>query len=123
LVVGKSLTIIVGGNAESDFGELFSGKHLSEIKQPRNALYLDSFEQLNKIVSPKRMDLLRYLMDADSENNPKSVSQIAIELGRHQEAISRDIATLRKLGLVMLKKIKQTVYVIPQYNCINIKIC
>ncbi len=118
----KTLTILIGGNMEADFKELFSRKPLKEIRQPKNTLYLNSYEQLNKLLSPKRMDLLHYLIEFQSGKKPKSVSRIAKELNRHQEAISRDINYLKNLGLVSLKKFRQTVYALPIYSKVNIQI-
>lgn len=119
----NSLTILVGGDIESDYKELFSGKPLSEISQPQNTLYLESYEQLDRLLSPAKIDLFRFLVENQSEGKPKSVSQIAKELDRHQEAISRDINCLKKLGLVALKRFKQTVYAFPLYSSIEIKVC
>ena len=118
----RALTIIIGGDMESDYDELFSAKPLKEIKQAKNTLYLESYLQLNKLLSPQKMDLLRYLIEEQSEQKPKSVSEIATELNRHQEAISRDIAGLKNLGFVFLKKFKQTVYVLPFYSKVNIEL-
>lgn len=118
----KSLSIIIGGDMDSDFEELFSGGSLKEIKQPLNALYLDSFDQLYRLLSPKRIDLLHYLIWVQSRKKPKSVSEIANELDRHQEAISRDLNALKRLGLVSLKKTKQTVFVSPNFSGIDIKV-
>lgn len=119
----NSLTILVGGDIEADYKELFSGKPLSEIAQPQNMLYLESYGQLDRLLSPAKIDLFRFLVENQPEGKPKSVSQIAKELGRHQEAISRDINYLKKLGLVALKRFKQTVYAFPLYSCIEIKVC
>ncbi|MDO8648094.1 MAG: helix-turn-helix domain-containing protein [Candidatus Diapherotrites archaeon] len=119
----KILTITIGADMDSDFNELFSDKPFSEIKQAKNMLYLESYAQLNKLLSPKRMDLLKYLMEHQSAEKPQSIGQIAKELNRHQEAISRDINQLKKLGLVALKRFKQTIYAIPEYSSINIKVC
>lgn len=119
----KKLTILIGGDMEADFEELFLGKNFEEIAQAKNTLYLDSYEQLNKLLSPKRMDLLRYIMETQTTKKQKSVSEIAKEVHRHQEAISRDISHLKKLGLVVLKRVKQTVYAIPTYSCIDIRVC
>ncbi len=119
----KVLCIAIGRDMESDFKELFSKKPLSEIDQAENMLYLDSYEQLDKLLSPKKMDLLRYLMEEQTPEKPRSITQIAKALHRHQEAISRDIASLKNLGMVLLKKTKQTVYVLPAYAKVNIQIC
>lgn len=116
------LTIIVGGDIEADYGEIFSGKPIKETKQSKNTLYLNSFEQLHRLLSPKKIDLLRYLAKAPISKKPKTVSEIAKELNRHQEAISRDIAHLKKLGLITTKNYKQTSQIIPKHAGIEIKI-
>ncbi len=118
---GKILHIVIGGDMEADYKELFSKKPLSQINQPENMLYLDSYAQLDKLLSPAKMDLLIYLMDTQTGKNPQSISDLAKKLGRHQEAISRDISHLKSLGLVTLKQFKQIVYAIPLYSGINIK--
>ncbi len=116
------LTILVGGDIESDYKELFSGKSLKEIGQPRNTLYLESYEQLDKLLSPRKMDLLRYLIETQTSDKPKSISEIAKVLNRHQEAISRDITYLKNFGLVVLKRFKQIVYALPVYYSIDIRV-
>lgn len=119
----ECLTILVGADMDSDFKQLFSGKPISEIKQAKNALYLDSFEQLSRLLSPKRIDLLRYLKNTQGSKRRKSVSEIAKKLNRHQEAVSRDVNYLKALGFVSLKRVKQSVYAMPAFNSIKIKIC
>ena len=54
------------------------------------------------------------------KGHEKSVTQIAKSLNRKQEAISRDIKQLSNLGVIIIKKIKQTVYAIPKYHSIQI---
>lgn len=119
----NTLTILIGGDMESDYKELFSKKPLKDITQPKNMLYLDSYEQLDKLLSPKKIDLLRYLIEAQEADKPKSISDIAKALNRHQEAISRDINQLKNLGFVTLKRFKQTAYAFSLYSCIDIKVC
>jgi len=131
------LTIIIGGDMDLDLNELFSGKPLTDLIQSKNTLYLESYAQLNKLLSPAKLDLFHYLLETQPakldlfhylletqfEDKPKSISEIAKDLQRHQEAISRDIAQLKGLGLVLLKKFKRTVYAIPMYSSIDIRIC
>lgn len=116
------LTIIIGGDEDADWKELFSGKPFNKIKQPKNALYLDTYEQLSELLSPARIDVLRFLMSDYKCECEHSVSQTAKGLGRHQEAVSRDIAHLKKLGLVETKKSKQSTIALPKYAEIRIKI-
>ncbi|MDD5163153.1 MAG: helix-turn-helix domain-containing protein [Candidatus ainarchaeum sp.] len=116
------LTIVIGRKMDRDLDELFSGKPLDQIKQSKNMLYLDNYAQLAELLSPARINVLRYLIGNQDEKNPKSVSQTAKSLGRHQEAVSRDIAHLKKLGLVETKKSKQATIALPKYAEIQIKI-
>ena len=54
------------------------------------------------------MDLLNFLIKSQHQEKPFSVTELAEKLGRHQEAISRDITSLKNLQMIFLKKIKQT---------------
>lgn len=112
------LTIIIGGDMNSDHHKLFSGKTTGI---PKNSLYLDSFEELNELLSPAKMNLLHYLMKYQNDFSPKSISVIAKDTKRFQEAISKDLKHLVSLGLVKVKKEKQTVYPYPKYKEIIIK--
>lgn len=115
------LQIIIGGNYDKDFKNLLTGK-VDLKKHSKNIIYLNSFEQLNKLLSPAKLDLLKYLIDFQDEKKPESLSKISKELKRKQEAISRDIKQLNNLGLIVLKKVKQSVYALPNYKSIEIKI-
>jgi predicted transcriptional regulator len=116
--IDEPLTIIIGGDDDKDLTDLLSGKRLD---QPKNILYLDTFEELDDLLSPKRLELLRYLMKNQKGEMPKSISILAKETKRFQEAISKDIKHLAKLGLVEIKKEKQSVYAYPKYKAITIK--
>jgi len=120
----ESLTIYIGGDMEADWEELFSKKPMKEIKQARNALYLNSFEELHRLLSPAKLDLLRTLITYHPKTceEEKCVSQIAKETHRHQEAISRDIASLKKIGLVSTKAEKQKVFAKPEIKSICIRL-
>jgi len=113
------LTIIVGGDFDKGLDELLSDKY--DPSYPLNTLYLKSFEQLHELLSPKKMDLLKWLI----EYKPKpceSVSGLAKKLNRKQEAISRDLKQLRKLGLITEKKDKQSVLVSVPFKKLVIEI-
>ncbi len=115
----NKLTIIIGGNFDKDLDELLSDKY--DPSHPLNTLYLKSFEELHELLSPKKMDLLKWLI----EYKPKpceSVSGLAQKLGRKQEAISRDLKQLRKLGLITEKKDKQSVLVSVPFKKLVIEI-
>ena len=116
----STLKIIIGGNFDKDLDNLLNGKIDLE-KHPTNTIYLDSFAQLDKLLSPARLDLFKHLLKVQRTKNPDSLTQIARELRRKKESISRDIKQLNNTGLISLTKIKQTVYAIPKYKAIEIK--
>lgn len=114
----EPLTIIIGGDDDKDTEDIFAGK--GDLI-PKNILYLDTFEDLDDLLSPKRMELLHYLMKNQDGELPKSISIIAKDTKRFQEAISKDIKHLVKLGLVKVTKEKQSVYAYPNFKEIIIK--
>ena len=67
----KTWTIRIDGDMNADDRELLSDPAFAK-KQPRNILYLDSYEQLHQLLTPSRLGLLQFLMD--TEEKPFSVS-------------------------------------------------
>lgn len=117
----RALTIYIGGDMEKDEKEL-SENPKEGLKQPQNTLYLDSYGQLNNILSPARIDLLRCLIKGQRNGGQKSVGEIAAHLKRKQEAISRDVHYLKNLKMLGMRKERQTVYVYTDFDSINIEI-
>ncbi|PIN85789.1 MAG: hypothetical protein COV47_00145 [Candidatus Diapherotrites archaeon CG11_big_fil_rev_8_21_14_0_20_37_9] len=113
----KVLTIVIGGNMEEDEKQL---REDTDANQPQNILYLESYEQLNKLLSPAKLDLLRFIIQLSNDGLDKSVSQIAKELNRKQEAISRDLQQLKGLKLVDMRRINRIVIPSTEYDSINI---
>ena len=56
------------------------------------------------MLSPKKIDLLRYLIGLNSKDADKSMGKIAKSLSRRREAVSRDVRALKKRRLVSLKR-------------------
>ncbi|MBU2100529.1 hypothetical protein KKG83_07620 [Candidatus Micrarchaeota archaeon] len=119
--MAEKLVVFIGRSIEKDEKELLENPKKG-MKQPKNALYLDSYEQLNKMLSPKKIDLLWYLIEEKKKGNEKSVSEIAKNLNRKQTAISRDLHYLNKLKLVDFKKKSQTVFAFTEFEGISIEI-
>ena len=115
----EPFTIIIGGDMEKDLDDLFSGKRT---KQPKNCLYLDTVEQLLKLLSPKRLSTLKFLMEYQPQENPQTISQIAKKSNRFQEAVSKDIKYLKEKGFVETRKEKQKVFAFPKHSEIVIRI-
>ncbi len=119
--MGSKLVVFINKSMEKDEKELLENPKKG-FNQPKNALYLDSFDQLNKMLSPKRIDLLWYLIEERKKGHEKSVSELAKSLNRKQEAISRDLHYLKSLKLVELKKSSQTVFAFTDLEGIDIRI-
>ncbi|MFH0970575.1 MAG: hypothetical protein V1776_03895 [Candidatus Diapherotrites archaeon] len=114
------LTVIIGGGMDADDRELFTNPEKG-MKQPRNVLYVKSFTQMERLLSAKKLDLLQYLIKIKKSKKKKSVSIIANELERKQEAISLDLHKLAALHVIELKREGQSVYATTQFDGIEIQ--
>jgi len=65
---------------------------------PRQGTYFTSLEAARKVLTPKRLELLR----AIRRNRPASVSQLAQLVGRDFKNVYGDVQTLAQCGLVSL---------------------
>lgn len=63
-------------------------------------LYFESVEDLRRILTDKRLDLLL----AIAQHHPGSMRELAEQLSRDYKNVSEDIALLRQLGLVELEE-------------------
>lgn len=74
------------------------------IKHPstsdRTIIFVRDAKTISKILSEKRLELLRAIKDHPHYN----VSMLADLLKRKQEAVSRDLGVLKRFGLVELEK-------------------
>ena len=112
----EPLTIVVGRDMDKDWDDLFKGKNKN---LPKNMLYLDTYDEVSELLSPKNIELLRMITSFSSEN---SVGELSKKSNRKQEAISRDIKKLRKNGFIETHKEKQKTIVTPKYSKIIIEI-
>ncbi len=110
--------IIKIGRMDRELGVVY--KNPKKAVPGTHTLYLRDSAELNEILSPKRIELIRYLIEHGSEK--KSVSEIAKELRRKQEAISRDASVLEKYCLVSKKKERQAVRLKALYGSLKIEL-
>lgn len=74
--------------------------------EPVERLYFLDMASLMKVLSPKRMELLKTLRSVGTSN----IRQLAIKLGRNYSNVYQDIAELSAVGLIeMPKKNRYTV--------------
>lgn len=114
----KRLIIKIGRNISKDLKAVY--KNPSKAQPATHTLYLKDSEELYEILSPKRLELLRYIIEHQTEK--KTISELAEELQRKQEAISRDANLLTKYNLIQKTKEKQMVYLKAIYNSLEIKL-
>ena len=67
---------------------------------PRKGTYFTSLEAARKVLTPKRLQLLRVIR----QGRPDSVYQLARLVGRDFKNVHADVHTLASYGLVSLKK-------------------
>jgi len=70
------------------------------IKLPDRMIFAKDYETLSKVISPKRIELLR----AINKHEGLTVGKLANLLNRKQEAVSRDLRTLKEMGIITVEK-------------------
>lgn len=114
----NNLIIKIGADMKKDLKKVFDNP--AKAKKNTHTLFLNNTEELYEILSPKRFELLQYLIKHQTEK--QSISEIAESLKRKQEAISRDANLLTKYALIQKTKQKQAVYLKTKYNTLEIKL-
>ena len=112
----EPLTIIVGRDMDKDQADLLKGKNMN---QPKNAFYVDTYEDVSKLLSPKNIELLKLIA---SFSDWKCVGELANKSNRKQEAISRDIKKLKTNGFIETKKDGKKTLIGPRFSKIIIEI-
>ena len=80
----EQLIIKIGGNMKSDIKKVFDNPKAA--RKNSHTLYLKNSQDLYEILSPKRLELLRYIIN--HQTRKKTIGELAEELKRKQEAIS-----------------------------------
>ena len=76
----------------------------SKIKKLRDdSISFQSLDQLRKFLTPKRLELLRMI----KHKKPSSIYGLAKLVSRTPENVNTDIKFLRKLGFVVVTKVKE----------------
>jgi predicted transcriptional regulator len=81
-----------------DFRAAWKASAAGKPVAPRRGTYFTSLEAARKVLTPKRLELLR----AIRRGRPASVSQLAQLVGRDFKNVHGDVQTLAKYGLVSL---------------------
>lgn len=108
----KKLTVRLSKYMEQDIKDLFDKDKV--MSMPEKVLYVKDAEQLSRILTTKRIELLFQL------DKPKNIKEITKQTKRKQEAISRDVSSLENNRLV--KKIKKGREIFVKKNVDKIEI-
>lgn len=116
----ERLIIKIGGNMTADIKEVFENPRKAAKDVGTHTIYLRDSEQLYRILSPKRLELLRHIIKSQRER--KTISELAHDLKRKQEAVSRDANFLA--GHSLIKKVKEhrEVYLRALYSSLDIRL-
>lgn len=101
----KKIIIKIGETMAEDLRNL--AKRPPELRGA-TTIYLNTWDDLQELLSTKRLELLMKLLENDGKKI--SVSKLAKELKRKQAAISRDLTILQFHQLISKTKDKQTTY-------------
>ena len=114
----KRLVIKIGAKMEADLKEIFADP--KKAMPNTHTLYLKDAQELYELLSPKRIELLRFVLNEFNEK--KTITEISKKLHRKQEAISRDANVLSKHELIQKIRDKQKTYLKPVYGSLEIKL-
>lgn len=114
----KQLIVKIGGDMGKELKGVFENPR--KAKPGTHTLHLKNSEELYEILSPKRLELLTYIIKHQAEKN--TISELADGLKRKQEAISRDANLLTKYSLIEKIKKRQMVYLKALYSSLEIKL-
>ena len=114
----ENLVIKIGADMRKDLKKVFENP--KKYSSPNtHVLYLEDCDGLYRLLSPQRLELLRRLIKYQSEK--KTVGELARELGRKQEAISRDASFLAMHKMIKKIKKKREVYLKPMFKSLEIR--
>lgn len=111
------LIIKIGGDMKKDLKKVYENP--KKYGSPGSTVvYLENGKDLSEVLSPKKLELLRCIIDCQTER--KTIGELAQELGRKQEAISRDASFLAAHQVLKKVKRKREVYLEAPFKSIEI---
>jgi predicted transcriptional regulator len=117
LLMNKRIIFKVGHDMTADIRQIF--KNPKKYARPgTQTIYFKDWEDMLDALSPQKMRLLQEMLEYD--HREKNVKVLARQTNRKQEAVSRDIASLAKAGLITKTKKGKSVY--PRLNAKEIVI-
>jgi predicted transcriptional regulator len=102
----KTKRIVIKSREEFDAESLEFGRRLDrgEKVKPLKGEYFESLEAVRNFLTEKRLELWRVIRDRD----PKSLTELAKMVQRDYKDVHQDVSILVEVGLVDLRKPKNT---------------
>lgn len=101
--MGKDIRIEIKGSEESsrDFIQAWHAVGQKEsAEEPSNRIYFEDLEVLLKVLSPRRLEIIRVL----HSSGPSSIRVLAKSLKRDYKNVHGDVVLLQKIGLIERQK-------------------
>ncbi len=114
----KHLIIKIGTDMIDDLREIYNDPKKGIPNS--NTIYLKDANELYEMLSPKRLELLKFVLNVKNKN--KAIKEISRQLKRKQEAISRDASFLESRSIIKKVKEQQRTYLKPVFDSIQINL-
>ncbi len=88
------------------------------VKKQQPSISFENFETYNRILTPKRLELLK----AINLGKPKNIKELAVFINRDFKNVYQDLKMLENVGLIKLKKSKLGLAPVVIYDEIDINI-
>ena len=105
-------------NSVNKFKNVFKKLSKGEKVEKEEYIAFSSVEELNKILTKKRLDLLKFI----KQNDISSVKELADKVDRNYKNVYTNLKLLEQLGIVELKEEKGKIRPIVLYDELDIKI-
>lgn len=100
------------------FREVFNRALAGETVEKEEYIAVSSVEELNKLLSPKRIQLLNFL----KRNKVNSVRELSEKIGRDYKNVYTDLKLFEKLGIIKFEKVNSNLVPKVLYDELDIKV-
>jgi len=100
------------------FREVFNRALAGETVEKEEYIAVSSVEELNKLLSPKRIQLLNFL----KRNKVNSVRELSEKIGRDYKNVYTDLKLFEKLGIIKFEKVNGNLVPKVLYDELDIKV-
>ncbi len=100
------------------FKEAFNRLKTGEKVEKEEYIAVSSIEELNKLLSPKKIQMLNFL----KENKVDSINELSKKLGRDYKNVYSDLKLFEKLGIIKFERKDRKLIPKVLYDEIEVKV-